>query len=109
LAATLGVWAEQVVVSLPTASSAGEAALALDGKTLRGSRKQGAPGGHVWSALSQRLGLTLAQQAVDDKTNAITQVETVLRQLVLKDRGVTMEALRTQRHGAQTSVDAGGE
>src|SRR5262249_17727904 len=56
-----------------------------------------------------RLGLTLAQQAVDDKTNEITQVETVLRQLVLRDRVVTMDALLTQRHVAQTIVDAGGD
>ena len=109
LEAKLGAWAEQVVVSLPTAPSAGEAAIALDGKTLRGSRKQGAPGVHLLSALSHRLGLTLAQQAVDDKTNEITQVETVLRQLVLKDRVVTMDALLTQRHVAQTIVDAGGD
>ncbi len=109
LEAKLGAWAEQVVVSLPTAPSAGEAAIALDGKTLRGSRKQGAPGVHLLSALSHRLGLTLAQQAVDDKTNEITQVETVLRQLVLKDRVVTMDALLTQRHVAQTIVDEGGD
>ena len=109
LEATLGAWAEQVVVSLPTAPSAGEAALALDGKTLRGSRKQGAPGVHVLSALSHRLGLTLAQQAVDDKTNEIPQVEAVLRQLVLKDRVGTMDALLPQRHGAQTMVNAGGD
>jgi predicted transposase YbfD/YdcC len=109
LEAKLGAWAEQVVVSIPAAPSVGEAAIALDGKTLRGSRKQGAPGVHLLSALSHRLGLTLAQQAVDDKTNEITQVETVLRQLVLKDRVVTMDALLTQRHVAQTIVDEGGD
>jgi len=47
----------------------------LDGKTLRGSRKQGAPGVHLLSALSHHVGLTLAQQAVSDKTNEMTQVE----------------------------------
>ena len=107
--ATLGAWAESVVISTPPAPSAGEAAIALDGKTLRGSRKQGAPGVHLLSALSHHLGLTLAQQAVDAKTNEITQVETVLRQLVLKDRVVTMDALLTQRHIAQTIVDQGGD
>jgi len=104
----LGAWAEQVVVSLPTAPSAGAAASALDGQTLRGSRQQGAPGVHVLSALSHRLGLTRAPQAVDDTTKERTQVETGLRQLVLQDRVVTMEALRTQRHVAQTMVNAGG-
>ena len=104
----LGAWAEGGV-SPPAAPSAGEAAVALDGKTLRGSSKQGAPGGHLLSALSHHLGLTLAQQAVDDKTNEITQVETVLRQLVLPGRVLTMDALLTQRHVAQTIVDAGGD
>ena len=105
----LGTWAESVVVSTPAASSAGEVAVALDGKTLRGSKKQGAPGVHLLSALSHHVGLTLTQQAVDAKTNEITQVETVLRQIILKDRVVTMDALLTQRHVAQTIVDAGGD
>ena len=78
-------------------------------KTLRGSQKQGAPGVHLLSALSHHVGLTLTQQAVDAKTNEITQVETVLRQIVLKDRVVTMDALLTQRHVAQTIVDEGGD
>jgi len=109
LEARLGTWAESVVVSTPAASSAGEVAVALDGKTLRGSKKQGAPGVHLLSALSHHVGLTLTQQAVDAKTNEITQVETVLRQIVLKDRVVTMDALLTQRHVAQTIVDEGGD
>jgi predicted transposase YbfD/YdcC len=104
----LGTWAECVVVSTP-AASAGEVAVALDGKTLRGSHQQGAPGVHLLSALSHHVGLTLPQQAVDAKTNAITQVETVLRQSVLQERVVTREALRTHRHVAQTMVDAGGD
>jgi predicted transposase YbfD/YdcC len=108
LEARLGTWAESVVVSTP-AASAGEVAVALDGKTLRGSQKQGAPGVHRLSALSHHVGLTLTQQAVDAKTNEITQVETVLRQLVLKDRVVTMDALLTQRHVAQAIVDEGGD
>ena len=109
LEAKLGAWAERVVASTPPAPSAGQAAVAPDGKTLRGSRKQGAPGVHLLSALSHHLGLTLGQVAVDAKTNEITQVETVLRQLVLKDRVFTMDALLTQRHVAQTIVDGGGD
>ena len=65
LEAQLGAWAEGVVATTPPAPSAGDAAIALDGKTLRGSRKQGAPGVHLLLALSHHLGLTLAQQAVE--------------------------------------------
>jgi predicted transposase YbfD/YdcC len=55
------------------------------------------------------VGVTLAQQAVDDKTNEIAAVETLLHQLVLEGRVMTMDALLTQRHVAQTIVDKGGD
>jgi hypothetical protein len=94
LEAQLGAWSESVVASPATTAEPPEAAVAVDGKTLRGSRKQGAPGAHLLSALSHRLGLTLAQQAVDDKTNEITEMETVLGQIVLQDHVVTIKWLR---------------
>jgi predicted transposase YbfD/YdcC len=107
--AKLGAWAESVVAHTPAAPQAPEEAIAVDGKTLRGSKKQGAPGTHLLSVLSHRLGLTLTQQAVDAKTNEITAVETVLEQLVLSGRVLTMDALLTQRQVAQTIVDEGGD
>jgi len=107
--AHLGAWADSVVGSLPAAPETPEVAMALDGKTLRGSKKQGAPGTHLLSALAHHVGVTLAQHAVDDKTNEITAVETLLCQLVLEGRIVTMDALLTQRHVAQTIVDKGGD
>jgi predicted transposase YbfD/YdcC len=107
--AHLGAWADSVVGSLPAAPETPEVAMALDGKTLRGSTKQGAPGTHLFSALAHHVGVTLAQHAVDDKTNEITAVETLLCQLVLEGRIVTMDALLTQRRVAQTIVDKGGD
>ena len=73
----LGAWADSVVGSLPAAPETPEPAVALDGKTLRGSKKQGAPGTHLLSALAHQVGVTLPQRAVDDKTNEITAVETI--------------------------------
>jgi len=110
--AQLGAWAESVVASTPGGTDrpqAAEPAVALDGKTLRGSRQQGAPGVHRLSALAPQVGVTLAQQAVADQTNAITAVETVLGQLVLTGRVVTMEALLTPTAVAQPIVAAGGD
>ena len=107
--AHLGAWADRVVGSLPRAPEMPEVAIALDGKTLRGSKQQGAPGTHLLSALAHRVGVTLAQCAVDDKTNEITAVEALLCQLVLEGRIVTMDALLTQRHVAQTIMDKGGD
>jgi DDE_Tnp_1-associated/Transposase DDE domain len=107
--AKVGAWAERVVATAPAAPEAPEIAIAVDGKTLRGSKKQGAPETHLVSVLAHRAGLTLTQQAVAAKTNEIKEVETVFGQLVLTGRIVTMDALLTQRQVAQTIVEAGGD
>ena len=108
LEATLTAWAEEVLTSLPAVPGEDEA-VALDGKTLRGSRRQGALSVHLLSALSHRLGLTLGQQAVDDKTNEISVAVPLLRALVLEGRIFTMDALLTQRAIAETIVQEGGD
>ena len=61
------------------------------------------------SALSHHLGSDAGpNKGVDDKTNEIiTQVETVLHQLVLQGRVCTMDALLTQRQVAQSIVEKG--
>lgn len=106
--AALTAWAEAVVAESPLPEGAIEA-VALDGKTLRGSRKQGAIDAHLLSALSHRLGLTLRQQAIDDKTNEIRAAPEVLRALVLEGRVFTMDAMLTQRVIAEQITSEGGE
>jgi len=103
----LGAWAE----SLLRQSSADEEAeaIAIDGKSLRGSKKQGAPAAHLLSALGHRLGLTLAQVGVADKTNEIGAIQELFRGLILKDKVITVDALLTQREVAQVIVDQGGD
>ena len=54
----LGAWAVSVFTALPPAVGEPEA-MAIDGKALRGRRKQGAPAAPRLSVLSHRLGLTL--------------------------------------------------
>jgi hypothetical protein len=81
--ATLGLWAASALTALPPAPG-GREALAIDGKTLRGSRKHGAPAVHLLSVLSHRLGLTLWQQAVADKANEVAVLEDMLRGLIIE-------------------------
>lgn len=104
----LGQWAHSLLASAAGSSDDLEA-IAIDGKTLRGSRRQGAPAAHLLSALGHRLGLTLCQHAVEDKTNEITAVHEVLSRLVLAGRVITADALLTQREVAQTVIDRGGD
>ncbi len=83
--AQLGQWAESVLQARPAGKDALEG-VAVDGKTQRGSAKQGAPGAHLLSAVSQRLGLTLAQRAISDKSNELGHIQDVLDGLILKGK-----------------------
>jgi len=105
----LGVWADRVVTPTPATPETAEAAMAVEGKTLRGAQKPGAPGTPRLSVLAHRLGLTLMPQAVAATTNERKEGETVFSQIVRTGRVVTREALLTQRQVAQTMVDAGGD
>jgi hypothetical protein len=67
-------WVEQVMVACATTQTAPEV-LSLDGKTLRGSARQGAPESHLLGAISQRLGVVVAQLAVTDKSHEMGQLE----------------------------------
>lgn len=104
--AKVGQWAECVLQNAP--SSATLQGIAIDGKTLRGSKKQGAKDVHLLSAVSHGLGLTLGEQAVDDKTNEIGAVQHLLHLLVLEGRVVTLDALLTQKEIAKSILEKGG-
>jgi hypothetical protein len=108
-AAPLGAWAERVVESLPTVPEAPATVVALEGNTRRGATHHGAPGLPRCSALAHHGGMPLVHPAVDDTTHAITAVETIVRPWGLEGRMVTMDALLTQRHVAQSLVDTGGD
>ena len=101
--AAIGAWAHAVRAALPE-----DRVIALDGKALRGSRRQGGRGSHVLAAVSHQQGLPLAPCAVDDKTNEIGAVQEVLDALVLEGQVLTMDALLTQRAVAQAIVEGGG-
>ena len=104
--AALGAWAEQ---ALAQAVAHGLEGVALDGKTLRGSKKRGAADAHLLAALSHRLGVVLGQVAVADKTNEIGAADELLLGLVLEGRVITADALLTQRALARAVVARGGD
>ena len=73
--------------------------VALDGKTLRGSfdRALGQKPLHLLNACSIDNGITLAQTAVDSKTNEIVAVPELLDMLQLENTTITADALNTQK------------
>lgn len=84
-------------------------AIAIDGKTLRGSAKQGAEESHLLSALSQRLNIVLGQVAVPDATNETGVLDQLLDLIGIAGYVTTTDALHTQRDIAQAIVAGQGD
>jgi DDE_Tnp_1-associated/Transposase DDE domain len=84
-------------------------AVAIDGKTLRGSlEKNLQPAVHLLSLLDQATGCVLSQTRVDDKTNEAKAALELLKTLLLKGRVVTGDAMFCQREICQQIIDSGG-
>lgn len=81
-----------------TGTASRRRAIAVDGKTLRGSRPAGDTARHVLAACDQTAGIVLASTDVDGKTNEITRFAPLLDQINdLQGAVVTADAMHCQR------------
>ncbi len=94
-----------------SARGAARAVIAVDGKTLRGSKMSpdGTGALHLVSAYATEAGLVLAQRAVDGKSNEITAIPELLDILNLKGAIVTIDAMGTQKEIARRVIDKGAD
>ena len=85
----------------------GPEVVAIDGKTLRGSKtaKDGSGALHLVSAYATRAGLVLAQRSVDGKSNEITAIPELLKMLTIEGTIVTIDAMGTQKAITACIVD----
>ena len=85
--------------------------IAIDGKTLRRSHDQaaGKKALHVVSAWALENRLVLAQIATEEKSNEITAIPVLLRQLALAGCIVTIDAMGTQTKIAAQIIEQEGE
>lgn len=82
-----------------------DSAIAIDGKTLKGARQENGRKVHLLSAFLQQKGGVIAQCAVDQKTNEIPALRTLLDPLDIKECVVTLDALHTQKETARYLVE----
>ena len=82
--------------------------VAIDGKAVRGAKEQHLPGAYLLSAFASRRGAVLAQLAIGERENELTQALPLLRQIDLPDVLVTGDALFAQRALCTYIVEHGG-
>lgn len=93
---------------IETKAVTGIIALAADGKTLRGTKKQGGEINQLMSIVSHELGVTIAQEAIEKKSNEIPKLPEMIENLDLKNKLITVDALNTQKHTSQAMLARGG-
>lgn len=98
-------WTEGVV------EATGGQVVAIDGKTLRGSRdrRRGRGPLHLVSAWAAHNRLVLGQEATEEKSNEITAIPNLLSLLALKGCIVTIDAMGCQRSIAEQIVEQQGD
>ena len=103
--AGFAAWMQAVAEVLPAQ------VIAVDGKTVRRShdRAHGKAAIHMVSAWASANRLVLGQVKVDDKSNEITAIPLLLKQLALAGCIVTIDAMGCQREIAQQILDQQGD
>lgn len=85
-------WVQEMLLDTPLAG-----VIAIDGKTVRGSRKKGEAGIHMVNAWATESGLALGQLKVDAKSNEIMAVPELLETLAIEGCLVTADAMSCQK------------
>lgn len=83
--------------------------LAIDGKTLRGSRDGDVPGQHLVAAYASEVEAVIAQIRVDSKTNEHKAALELLGLIDVQDKLVTADAMFCQRDLAGQIIEQGGD
>jgi hypothetical protein len=80
-------------------------AIAIDGKTLKGAKRDNGTQVHLLSAFLHNEAVTVSQLEVGEKTNEIPMIKPLLNNLDIKGMVVTADALHTQVKTARYVVE----
>jgi predicted transposase YbfD/YdcC len=85
--------------------------IAIDGKTCRGSHDASRQLGplHIVSAWASEEGIALGQVAAEEKSNEITAIPQLLKQIDLTSSLITIDAMGCQKEISRDIVDGGGD
>ena len=96
-------------------SSTSDDIINLDGRVNRGSSRNETHYNekvkplNILNAYSNKFGICLASEQIDDKTNEITAIPEILKRFNVKDNVITWDALNTQTTNIEAVVDLKGD
>src|SRR6202030_1463883 len=101
-------WIAQAV---PTDEGGPARLVAVDGKTCRRSHDAAHGLGplHIVSAWASEEGIALGQVATEEKSNEITAIPQLLKQIDLTNTIITIDAMGCQKDICEQIVDGGGD
>lgn len=79
--------------------------IAIDGKTIRGSRASSKKARHVLNAFATKRGLVLAQRMVSERTNEIPEIPKLLDDLNIEGAVISIDAMGCQKDIAIKIID----
>lgn len=85
-------WVNDALIETPLSGQ-----IAIDGKTVRGSRSKIANAVHMVNAWSTEAGISLGQYKVDSKSNEITAVPELLDMLAIEGCMISADAMSCQK------------
>lgn len=94
-------WVKDMLIDTPLSG-----VVAIDGKTVRGSRDKSSSAIHMVNAWSTEAGISLGQYKVESKTNEITAVPELLDRLAIEGCTVTADAMSCQKRIASKILKA---
>ena len=97
--------------AIQTDDSSPDLLIAIDGKTCRRSHDASQQLGalHIVSAWASEEGIALGQVATEEKSNEITAIPELLKQIDLTNSLITIDAMGCQKEIARDIVDGGGD
>lgn len=100
-------WLQSLRGKAATATGITQPVMAIDGKTLRRShdRAHGLGALHSVTLWASEFGLTLAQVAIEEKSNEITAIPELLKLVDIKGAIITIDAMGTQTAIARQIID----
>jgi predicted transposase YbfD/YdcC len=102
---------EWITDAIQTDESSPDRLIGIDGKTCRRSHDASQQLGalHIVSAWASEEGIALGQVATEEKSNEITAIPELLKQIELTDSLITIDAMGCQKEIARDIVDGGGD